>query len=61
MTNPPDYSLEEIEAFAKRYGLVRLAPEHLARMRELAQYVSNLGRDLPRVANKHDAPASISK
>lgn len=57
MTDQPAYTLEEIEAFAKRYGLTRLSAEHLARMRHLASYVSDLGRTLPRVASKTDAPA----
>jgi hypothetical protein len=59
MSEQPAYTLEEIEAFAKRYGLTRLKPEHIARMRELASYVSDLGRTLPRVTSKHDAPASF--
>ena len=59
MTEQPAYTLEEIEAFAERYGLTRLKPEHVARMRELASYVSDLGRTLPRVASKHDAPAGF--
>ncbi len=59
MTEQPAYTREEIEAFAKRYGLTRLKPEHLARMRELAPYVSDLGRLLPRVASKNDAPAGF--
>jgi hypothetical protein len=59
MTDQPTYSIEEIAAFAKRYGLTRLKPEHLARMRELAPYVSDLGRTLPRVASKHDGPAAF--
>lgn len=58
MAEQPAYSFEEIEAFAKRHGLTRLTPEHLARMRELASYVSDLGRTLPRVASKCDAPAA---
>ena len=59
MSEQPAYTLEEIEAFAKRYGLTRLKPEHIARMRELASYVSDLGRTLPRVTSKHDGPASF--
>lgn len=50
-------SVEEIAAFARRYGLEKLAPEHVARMAELAQYVGSLGRDLPRPPRKEDAPA----
>ena len=59
MTDQPAYTPEEIEAFAKRYGLTRLRPEHIVRMCELASYVSDLGRTLPRVASKHDAPAGF--
>jgi hypothetical protein len=59
MTDQPAHTLEEIEAFTKRYGLTRPRPEHVARLRELASYVSDLGRTLPRVASKHDAPAGF--
>jgi hypothetical protein len=59
MIEQPAYTIEEIEAFARRYGLTRLKPEHIARMRELAPYVCDLGRSLPRVASKHDAPAGF--
>ena len=59
MIEQPAYTIEEIEAFARRYGLTRLKPEHIARMRELAPYFSDLGRSLPRVASKHDAPAGF--
>ena len=58
MPEQPAYKLCEIEAFASRYGLTNLKPEHIARMRELAAYVSDLGRMLPRVSAKQDAPAS---
>lgn len=58
MTDPlPKPTLDEITAFARRHGLDRLPPEHLARMTELAFYVSELGRGLPRPAEKQDAPA----
>ena len=53
------YSREEIAAFARRYGLDNLTEEHLERMRTLAPYVSDLGRDLPRPARKSDAPAPL--
>ena len=54
MADEPAYSADEITAFAKRYGLTRLTSQHLARMQELASYVSDLGRTLPRVQNKDD-------
>ncbi len=54
----PKPSLEEIDAFARRHGLVNLAPEHIARMAELAVYVGDLGRTLPRPMHKEDAPAT---
>jgi len=61
MADDPVYDADEIAAFAKRYGLTRLTSEHLARMRELSSYVSDLGRTLPRVQNKEDRlpPSSV--
>ncbi len=50
-------SLAEIEAYAHRHGLDNLAPEHIARMAELAVYVGDLGRTLPRPSRKEDTPA----
>jgi len=58
MTQAPNPSVDDIAVFARRYGLDKLTPEHLARMAELAVYVADLGRTLPRPANKHDRPAS---
>ena len=55
---PQKPSRGEIEAFANRHGLHKLAPEHIARMMELAVYVGDLGRTLPRPAHKEDAPAA---
>lgn len=55
----PQPSLDEMRAFARRYGLEKLAPEHLARMAELAVYVGELGRTLSRPVRKDDAPAPI--
>ncbi len=55
MTTKP--SIDEIRAFARRHGLERLGEDHLARMAELAHYVGDLGRTLPRPARKEDAPA----
>ncbi|MEZ5818582.1 MAG: hypothetical protein R3D44_16000 [Hyphomicrobiaceae bacterium] len=58
MTAPkPDYTHEEIAAFARRYGLERLTEAHIARMRELAPRVSDVGRDLPRPTAKSSPPA----
>lgn len=57
MTQSTPFSDPEIEAFAKRYGLVKLTKNHLARMKELAPIASDLGRDLPRLNRKSDAPA----
>lgn len=49
-------TIEDMRAFARRYDLERLTPAHLARMAELAVYVSDLGRTLPRPSRKDDAP-----
>ncbi len=57
MTTGTMPSLAEIRAFALRYGLDALTPEHIARMAELAVYVGDLGRALPRPPRKQDAPA----
>jgi len=55
----PDHAA--VEAFARRHGLGRLSPEHLARMAELAPRISNLGSGLPRPPQKSDAPAERGK
>jgi hypothetical protein len=57
MTQSKPFTDSETEAFAKRYGLVKLTKTHLARMKELAPIASDLGRDLPRLSRKSDAPA----
>lgn len=59
MSTAPKPTPEEMRTYALRYGLDKLAPEHLARMAELAPYVSDLGSTLPRPACKADAPAPI--
>lgn len=58
MTAAPKPTFDEMQAFAHRHGLMKLTPEHLARMAELASYVGDLGRELPRPSRKEDAPAS---
>jgi hypothetical protein len=50
--------LAEMTAFARRHGLGGLAPEHLARMRELAAPVARFGMQIRRPARKDEAPAS---
>lgn len=57
MTKTAEPSLAEIEAFARRHGLVKLKPEHIARMRELAPHVAEQSRTLARAPKKADAPA----
>ncbi len=57
MTTQPKPAIEEIAAFARRHGLDNLTPEHVARMAELAIYVGDLGRTLPRPPAKDDKPA----
>ena len=58
MTAVPPPSADEIHRFALRHGLHRLTTEQLARMAELAVYVAELGRTLPRPAHKSDPPAA---
>jgi hypothetical protein len=50
---------DEMAKWARSYGLGKLTPEHIARMAELAVYVSELGRTLPRVPAKENAPAPV--
>lgn len=57
MSETAHYSAEDMQAFARRHGLCKLEPAHLARMAELASYVSELGRTLPRPTHKEDGPA----
>jgi hypothetical protein len=58
MTSQLPPTREAITAFARRCGLEKLTPEHLARMAELAIYVGELGRTLPRPPEKENAPAA---
>lgn len=57
VSTPP--SPQDIAAFARRCGLDNLTPEHLARMAELAVYVEELGRTLPRPPAKDNIPAPL--
>lgn len=50
--------LDEMVAFARRHGLGGLAPEHIARMRELALPVARFGQRVRRPERKDIAPAS---
>ena len=51
-------SLADITAFARRHGLGGLAPDHLARMRELVVPVARFGLQVRRPPRKEDAPAA---
>ena len=57
MSTPTPPSLDAMTAFAHRYGLDKLTPEHIARMAELAVYVGELGRTLQRPPAKENVPA----
>ena len=57
MSEIPATSLTEIEAYALRYGLTNLTPEHLKRLAEIADKVAAAGRSLPRMPSKEDEPA----
>lgn len=50
---------DEMRAYAARHGLTTLAPEHIARMRELAARVAQTGSTLPRMPAKSDEPAAV--
>lgn len=45
---------DELHAFAQRHGLAKLAPQHLHRLRELAETTAAAGASLPRVATKEE-------
>ena len=47
-----DTGLEEAERYARRHGIHRLAPEHLARMRDLFEPVARFGFAIDRVSDK---------
>jgi aspartyl-tRNA(Asn)/glutamyl-tRNA(Gln) amidotransferase subunit A len=59
MSKPPAITAAEIEIFAKRHGLTNFAPEHLARLAELAEKVIETSRALPRLSSKSDEPAHV--
>jgi aspartyl-tRNA(Asn)/glutamyl-tRNA(Gln) amidotransferase subunit A len=59
MPKPPAITAAEIENIAKRHGLTNFAPEHLARLAELADKVAETGRALPRLPSKSDEPAHV--
>lgn len=60
MTTSDKPTIEDMQAFAHRYGLTKLSTKNLERMAELAVYVTELGRQLPRPPNKEDAlPAAM--
>jgi hypothetical protein len=61
MSDAAKPSVEEMTIWARSYGLDKLKPEHVARMAELAVYVADLGRTLPRVPSKEDGPAPVFK
>jgi aspartyl-tRNA(Asn)/glutamyl-tRNA(Gln) amidotransferase subunit A len=59
MSKPPAITAAEIETFARRHGLTSFAPEHMARLAELAEKVAETGRALPRLPSKSDEPAHV--
>ena len=59
MSKPTAITAAEIESIAKRHGLTNFAPEHLARLAELADKVAETGRALPRLPSKGDEPAHV--
>ncbi|MXQ14458.1 hypothetical protein [Microvirga makkahensis] len=59
MTHPVPDDADEIRDFAARHGLSDLAPEHLERMRELADKLASAARMVPRMPSKFDEPAHV--
>jgi hypothetical protein len=54
-----DLADEEMARYAARHGLTTLSPAHLARMRELAAHVAQVGSTIPRMPQKSDEPAAV--
>jgi len=59
MSKIPAISAAEIDIYARRHGLTNFAPEHLARLAELAEKVAETSRALPRLPSKSDEPAHV--
>ncbi len=59
MTDPKPWTMEEITAYAERYGLGGLDEGALERMREIADKVTLASRNIPRVPRKDDEPAPV--
>lgn len=59
MSHPTKPTRDAMAAWAQNYGLDKLTPQHIERMAELAVYVADLSRSLPRVLRKDDAPAPV--
>lgn len=57
MTDTPAWTLEDIKAYAARYGLTT-SSEHLERIVELANRVTAAGMAIPRMDRKSHEPAS---
>jgi hypothetical protein len=56
---PPTVSPEEAAAFARRWGVRSLRPEHIAELQEAMTGIAQAGRNVPRVASKFDQPAAF--
>jgi hypothetical protein len=61
MPEPKAWTVDEMAAFAARYGLTDLPPEALAHMAALATHTAATAGSVPRVASKSDEPASTFK
>lgn len=59
MTDTTSWTIDEIAAYAARYGLTRLEPAHLERMREIADKVALASAAIPRMPRKSDEPAPV--
>jgi len=59
MAEAAGYGVDEIEAFARRFGLSGLSPEHLRELAARGSLVAELGRDLPRQPRKDAEPAHV--
>ena len=57
MSDTPAWTLDDVKAYAARYGL-KTSEEHLLRMVELGNKVTAAGLGIPRMDRKSEEPAS---
>jgi hypothetical protein len=57
----PELTDDEMRRYAARYGLTNMTAAHLSRMQELATKVAAVSSSIPRMPQKFDEPAGITR